>query len=73
MREFLTTLLIAAAIVTVMFGGFYLYNKDSVIALPGYEHAVIACDYSLTVNSGHYNDPQVQELIELAKEECPKE
>ena len=47
-------------------------SGDGIIALDGYPHAVIICGEGMTVNQGHYEDPQVDQLIELANKECAK-
>ena len=45
-------------------------SNKGIITLPDYPHAVIICGEALTVNHGHYDDPQVKQLIELSKKEC---
>jgi hypothetical protein len=42
-----------------------------IIALDGYDHAVILCGEATVINSGHEADPQVAQLLALAAEMCP--
>ena len=38
-------------------------------AVPGYEHGVVLCDAeSIIINLGHEDDPEVSELLALAKQ-----
>ena len=54
----------------------YTYNSTSpsngIVMLKDYPHAVAICGGPVYVDPGHYNDPQVFEIIQLAKETCPK-
>lgn len=46
-------------------------RKYGIIALGGYEHAVVICGEEFTVNEGHIKDPQIKEIRALAIEHCP--
>jgi hypothetical protein len=46
-------------------------SGDGIITLEGYEHGVVICGEGMTINHGHYQDPEVQQLIKLAREKCP--
>jgi len=46
--------------------------NDGIIALDGYEHAVVICGEAVVINHGHEYDPQVKELLALAEVECAK-
>ena len=47
-----------------------IVGESPVVILPGYSEAVFVCGESLTVNAGHEEDPEVQELIKLAHKTC---
>ena len=43
-----------------------------IVTLPDYRHAVVLCGEATVINEGHESDPEVQELLALAAEVCPK-
>lgn len=47
-------------------------SGKGIITLEGYEHGVVICGEAMVINAGHYNDPQVKELVALAHTECAK-
>ena len=48
-------------------------SNSGIIAIEGYGHAVIICGEALVVNSGHFEDEEIGDLVDLANETCPKE
>lgn len=51
-------------------------EDKGIIALEGYEYAWILCGEEdqggfIMVNNGHYHDPELNELMELAATTCP--
>jgi len=46
--------------------------NNGLVVLEGYEHATVICGNSLIINDGHYNDPEIKEIVKLAEERCPK-
>jgi hypothetical protein len=63
MKKAIVCVLVA---LTVVVGG----CGKGVVSLEGYKHGVVICGNSLVVNAGHYNDPEVDQLIALAEKEC---
>ena len=45
-------------------------KNNGIITLNEYSHAVVVCGESMTINHGHYNDPEIKELIDLAELKC---
>jgi hypothetical protein len=41
-----------------------------ILTVPDYKDAVYICGEGLTVDTGHAQDPQVQELIKYAEVKC---
>lgn len=53
--------------------GFGACNENNgIVGLEGYPHGVVICGEAMVINDGHLEDPEVKELINLAKIECPK-
>lgn len=50
--------------------GWAFSNSTNVITVDGYEHAVVICGSSVTINYGHHNDPEIALLLEKAEKEC---
>ena len=40
------------------------------VGIDGYEHGTVICNVALMINHGHYNDPEVKQLIAKAAKEC---
>ena len=47
-------------------------ENNGIIILDGYEHAVIVCGEGMTINTGHYQDPEIGDLVALGIDMCPK-
>jgi len=62
---------IAALLVFAAFFALAAHGSGAgVITLPDYPHAVVICGEALVVNTGHYADPQIAELVALAQSMC---
>ena len=51
-------------------------DNNGIIAIDGYEHAMILCGTAdqggfLMVNNGHYKDAELNDLFKAAQETCP--
>lgn len=67
------TAIIFAVTMTIYLGlSFIRGNDDGIVALEGYEHAVIICGEALIVNTGHFEDSEIGDLVDLAKDTCPR-
>lgn len=66
-NAFLAAILIATVMLLIN-----LANKknNGIIILNEYSHAVVVCGEGLTVNEGHYGDPEIDQLIDLAELKC---
>jgi len=72
-KVIINTILATMLIITViLFINGINHKANGIIILPGYEHAVVLCGETTTINEGHENDPQIKELIALSKIECAK-